>query len=237
MAELSEFLGAVVASVSNARMRSDLQTIKIAKEYAANDLLQHFAVPRMRFKDVEIKIPVAFDTQNRPHKIEHQIDRPWFKGSTIAQISKSLGGVAIEPKTATVLEKIIDEDIAIFETELKTEKTEVARSNFFDRTTSNVINELNPMLKSLIKPATFNQQVLKLRSEMVENFERLLKDHLVSMNVSAFAGLDMIIESNRLREIQAENMVTITMKVSEEGMEWQQMEDFEGKLIAKLLPE
>ena len=61
MIELSRFLGELVSSISNARVQSDIQSVKIAEEYAKNNLLQHFSVPRMRVDKVELNIPVAVD--------------------------------------------------------------------------------------------------------------------------------------------------------------------------------
>jgi hypothetical protein len=61
MAKLSDFLGRLVSSISDARVNSDMQSVEIAKEYANDELLKHFAVPRMRIDKVEINIPVAID--------------------------------------------------------------------------------------------------------------------------------------------------------------------------------
>jgi hypothetical protein len=59
MANFSEFLGGLASGFSDARVNSDVQSLKIAEEYAKNDLLKHFSVPRMRIDKVELNIPIA----------------------------------------------------------------------------------------------------------------------------------------------------------------------------------
>ena len=65
MADLGEFLGNLVSSISDSRVNSDLHTVRIAKEYAKDELLQHFSVPRMRIENVEMTIPIAIDIFNQ----------------------------------------------------------------------------------------------------------------------------------------------------------------------------
>ncbi|MFX6808023.1 hypothetical protein ABTH26_20155, partial [Acinetobacter baumannii] len=41
------------------RKMADIQTLEIAKEYAQDDLLKHFSVPRMKVGTVELTVPFA----------------------------------------------------------------------------------------------------------------------------------------------------------------------------------
>ena len=67
MAKLNEYLGSVISSLTNARVMADLQTVKVAEEYAKHDLLQHFSVPRMRVDD-ELTIPIALEATQKKLK-------------------------------------------------------------------------------------------------------------------------------------------------------------------------
>jgi hypothetical protein len=60
MPELSDFLGHILEEITRARIQADLEAIRTAKMYAADEtgLLKNFAVPRMRLPNIEISAPV-----------------------------------------------------------------------------------------------------------------------------------------------------------------------------------
>ena len=70
MIKLNDYLGSIVASFTNAKIMSDLQTVKLAEEYAKHDYLKHFSIPRMRIDDVEMTIPIALDEAVRTGQIK-----------------------------------------------------------------------------------------------------------------------------------------------------------------------
>jgi hypothetical protein len=59
MPKLNEYLGGIVSEIISARRMADLQTLQIAKEYAQDDLLKHFSIPRMKIGTVDLTIPFA----------------------------------------------------------------------------------------------------------------------------------------------------------------------------------
>jgi hypothetical protein len=59
MPPLSDFIGALLADAAQARVRADLETLKIAEVYSAHDLLKHLPVPRFRLPDITIDAPVV----------------------------------------------------------------------------------------------------------------------------------------------------------------------------------
>lgn len=63
MAELGEYLGHLLCEVTRARVRADLEAVRVAREYVADEsqLLRHFPVPRMRLPTLEITVPVQID--------------------------------------------------------------------------------------------------------------------------------------------------------------------------------
>ena len=61
MPTLDEYLGGIFASLTQARMIADAQTVNAAETYAKHELLRHFPVPHLRFSDIELTIPVAID--------------------------------------------------------------------------------------------------------------------------------------------------------------------------------
>jgi hypothetical protein len=52
-------MGALLSDAANARVRADLEALKIAEVYAGHELLKHLPVPRFRMPDLTIEFPVV----------------------------------------------------------------------------------------------------------------------------------------------------------------------------------
>jgi hypothetical protein len=63
MADLGDYLGHILCEVTRARVMADMEAIRTAKSYVADDskLLRNFPVPRMRLPTVEISVPVMIN--------------------------------------------------------------------------------------------------------------------------------------------------------------------------------
>jgi hypothetical protein len=63
MADLGEYLGHLLCEVTRARVRADMEAVRVAREYVDDEsqLLRHFPVPRMRLPMLEITVPVQVD--------------------------------------------------------------------------------------------------------------------------------------------------------------------------------
>lgn len=58
MPKLSEVIGALLADAAQARVRADLETVRIAEAYSQHDLLKHLPVPRFRLPELIVDLPV-----------------------------------------------------------------------------------------------------------------------------------------------------------------------------------
>jgi hypothetical protein len=58
MAQLGDFVGALLADAVQARVRADFEALKVAEAYSGNELLKHLPVPRFRLPDISIEFPV-----------------------------------------------------------------------------------------------------------------------------------------------------------------------------------
>lgn len=77
MPKLGEFIGALLSDAVQARVRADLEAIKIAESYSAHELLKHLPVPRFRLPDITVEFPVLVSTvENSPAKVD---ERPFEK--------------------------------------------------------------------------------------------------------------------------------------------------------------
>ncbi len=59
MPKLGEFIGAILSDAVQARVRADMEALKIAELYSGHELLKHFPVPRFRLPDITVDFPVA----------------------------------------------------------------------------------------------------------------------------------------------------------------------------------
>jgi hypothetical protein len=66
MPKLGDFIGALLADVAQARIRADLETVRIAEAYSTNGLLKHLPVPRFRLPDLTVDVPVLVSALGSP---------------------------------------------------------------------------------------------------------------------------------------------------------------------------
>jgi hypothetical protein len=55
---LSEIQGAIISSIANGREVADLEALRIAQRYRGNELLKGLPIPRLRFSQARISLPV-----------------------------------------------------------------------------------------------------------------------------------------------------------------------------------
>lgn len=58
MPKLGEFIGALLSDAVQARVRADLEAVRIAEVYSGHELLKHLPVPRFRLPDITVDFPV-----------------------------------------------------------------------------------------------------------------------------------------------------------------------------------
>lgn len=58
MARLGDFIGQMLSEMTVARVRADIESLRVAELYASHPLLRHMSVPRFRLPDIDIELPV-----------------------------------------------------------------------------------------------------------------------------------------------------------------------------------
>lgn len=81
MPRLGEFLGALLADAAQARVRADLESVKIAEAYSRDPLLRNLPVPRFRLPDMVVDVPVVVTQLEGPIDPAHALpfDEPTAK--------------------------------------------------------------------------------------------------------------------------------------------------------------
>jgi hypothetical protein len=237
MAELRDFLGSLISSISDARVQSDNQSIRIAETYAKDNLLQHFAIPRMRIEGVELNIPVAIDTVS--HKQQEKFD-PIDTGNLSSDVYRQiLEAIEVEKLPLDVSKKIkssIAEYIQLLEAQIKVNQLEHAFENFAKNIALKVLEQKDIIFRNSKRKAD-SQFFTDLQSNIVQRLLKLLNEIKLTPGNTNLNSVQFIVESAKLREIKPEYLLTIKMKITEEGMEWAKIENKDGKIISKLMPE
>jgi hypothetical protein len=101
----------------------------------------------------------------------------------------------------------------------------VATEFFTTFSKENGINMLSRDLKTML-------------TTLPKELDRVLNENIVfEREKISLDSIDVIVESHKLREINPQHIITIKMTLSEQGMEWVNMENQEGKVVNRLLPE
>ena len=201
MADLSEFLGTIVSSVSNARVHADLQTIRIAQEYAKDDLLQHFAIPRMRFNDIEIKIPAALESfsGNLPKQYE-PVDIKKIATITYTEILRVLETDTLTPEISKRINLVIIENAKTLDKSLITTDSAVVVKDFSTKIATEVFAQINIIFKSLKRKALVGQDALLLQEKLIKALQVVLINE-IKLKPRNWDQLQVIIEADRLRDM------------------------------------
>lgn len=112
MAELSDFLGHILAEITRARALADAEAVRTAKRYAADPdgLLKYFAVPRVRLPNVEITAPMVVTMV--PEGQVEKTDPHLLSQTVAADILKMLTQQKIKVNTTEII-NVIEADPAL----------------------------------------------------------------------------------------------------------------------------
>ena len=234
MIKLNDYLGSIVASFTNAKIMSDLQTVKLAEEYAKHDYLKNFSIPRMRIDDVEMTIPIALD------EIEN-ISKPPVIGFDSLKINtlvysfllEKFGVLKITKEPSRLLQTETAKQVGVLEKQIKLANSHDPVSGFSKEI-------VVYFLRIIEKYALVNKEVLaKMNIDLIikDLIAVVTKEITINKEVEALANLNIVVEANKLRELKSENLIFIKLKISENGMEWSRSENANGEIESKLLPE
>jgi len=239
MARLSDFLGGLASGICDARVNSDVQSLRIAEEYAKNDLLKHFSVPRMRIDKVELNIPVAVDNLvERTQRIYQPIDNQRFSAKVYQQVLKSLSVTSLSSEVSKNLRTVIADQVHLLEAKIKVNQKEDSLEEFSESIASKTMEIADSVYATNKRRKATKPELVKLQANTARELQTSLKDEIVvKQEVNVLDAVHVIVEADRLREIKPENVIMIKMTISEQGMEWINMEDKDGKTVNKLMPE
>ncbi|MFP4468711.1 MAG: hypothetical protein ACLFN2_07065 [Bacteroidales bacterium] len=234
MVKLRDYIGSIVASIAEARVMSDVQTVEVAEQYARHELLKHFSVPRMRIEDVELTIPVALAAADPKETTAYSpIDNRTFNALAYRELVNSIGRESLPRDVSLKMQKYLSARTAELEKKIRVSATTEAVDKYCMDIVDRVMklakqhNLIEAKLQKKINPEAIQQKLGQTLTGEIQFRE--VKKSLEDLNVVA--------ESHLLREEKPENIIYIKVKISEESMEWSRAENSEGGVDSKLLPE
>lgn len=232
MPKLNDYLGSIISSVSNARVMADVQTVKLAEDYSKHELLQHFSVPRMRIADVELDIPIAIEsTQEELVDNVDIINNQSFNKAIYSEVTKSLGRTSLPRQASREVRSLLADSARNLEADVNQTRQLAPVTDYSGRLASEITRIA--VEKKLVK----NDYELN-QSDLVERVKEVAEKQILQNTSRVKLGdMNVMVESQLLREQKPENIVRIKMKITEDGMEWQQTEQSDGSISRKLLPE
>lgn len=239
MADLSEFLGSLVSSISESRVNSDLQSVRIAQQYAKDNLLQHFAVPRMRIENVELTIPIAIDEfePKKENNTLEPINNTTFSSSTYKQILQSISVDSLPSELSKEVKSKISDYIQLLEAQINVNQIENSlidySKNIVEMISSKVVEIYRAHNKKISK-----EQLKLVLNDLTNKLQENLKNEIkIKTDTTSPYFSNVIVEYSKLREIKPQCIIMIKMNISEQGMEWIKMENDQGEVVSKLMPE
>lgn len=234
MPKLNDYIGSLVSSITNARVMSDIQTVKVAEEYAKHNLLKHFSIPRMRIDDIEMTIPIALDELNEKTETEYEpIDNTKFNAIVYKELVNNLGLTKLPSEVSQTLRTKIAKQTQLLEQEIRISNN-LSSLKYYCKDLTLLILDLE---SKLLKPKADIKRKVDIDA-MPQYLEKILSQEIkISSQKKTIEDLNVIVEAHKLREQKPENIIYIKLKISEDGMEWNRTENSEGEIESKLLPE
>lgn len=231
MAKLNEYLGSIISSITNARVLSDIQSVKVAEEYSKHPLLKHFAIPRMRIENVELTIPVALEAfEEKAEPVYEPIDNRAFNTAAYNELLANIGVSKLPAELSHGVISRIASETEVLERQVKFERNISPLTSFVRAVVDHLLEQ--PAGQKIIKGNEVD--IKSLKSKLHDTLLTKIKPYTESKIID---HLNVIVEADKLREKKPESLVYIKMRISESGMEWHKMESSAGEIESKLLPE
>ena len=229
--KLHDYIGNLVSSIQQARVSADLQAVRVAESYAKHELLEHFPVPRMRLKDVEMTIPIAIDIgQVQKTTNLEPIDNREFNAAAYKEVLAALGKKSLSQDHSRRLRHVISEQSVVLEKELLMGGETQGLKNF----ALNVSKATIALQGDADSTDTTGIKLDDLTRRIATNLSGAIKPVNAE---SVLEQLEVSMEADILKEKSPGSLVYIKLVIQEEGVEWHRMEGKNGTITRKLIPE
>ena len=244
MPTLKDYLGSLIKDINHARVIADVESANIAKMYAEHDILKHFSIPRMKIQDTELTIPIAIDELESSVEKDYQpIDNTTFYAKTYAEIKNVFKVSSFSRELSTSLRKSIYAQIDSLEKTIKSgADIKISLDGFCEIVSDIAIETIMSDKKGRI---AFNVALKyhkidddQFKEKLMTILAKYLQPEIKLREITGkIENAKVTVESDKLKDKKPESLLYIKMKITEESMEWQTMEDADGNIVSKLMVE
>ena len=219
MPKLGDYIGHLLSEITIARMRADIEAVRVAELYAEHPLLRNMPVPRFRMPDVEMDVPVVVKELEEPTGDESSKGDP-----SIAEMRKVFDKVltsvlAKEQVALTAANKKKLKDVLDQRVIALTRPSEVAIDMI--RISRDFSQNAVKTLSDVIKP--------EKQAEFEEKLNEVLRIELIKIR-TPLKRLNVLITTAEVREAGPDEVITrLHLRISEEAFEWTTIESDKGK--------
>lgn len=244
MPTLKDYLGSLVKDLNHARVIADIESASIAEMYAEHHLLKHFSIPRMKILETELTIPISIDDlENSIEKDYQPIKNTEFYAQAYSEIKNVFQVSSFSREVSSSLKKVIFSEIDTLEKEVKSSgDIQTSLSAFCDKVSDISLSTIKKDKRgaALFTKAreTSGADSDQIKEILAVNLAKYLRPKIRSREISGkIENANVTVESDKLKDKRPDSLLYIKMKISEESMEWQTIEDGNGNVVTKLMVE
>lgn len=225
MINLGDYIGQVLSELTIARVNADLEAVRVAELYSQHELLKHFPVPKIRLSEFDAELRFLILVADNPpmdNKLAQKIGEN-FKKSAIEVTERR--NIQLTEKAKLKLGKMVD--VRVLEIEGSTTRR-------FDM--PSMATRMAPIIGNVLGDSGLEKETI---SELQAEIASLTRDSIMS-ELSDKPRLKVAVTSKELKEANPDSITTISLKATEEGLEWTQItfDSEDGKNSAwRLVPE
>lgn len=232
MPYLGDYLGSLLEEVTRARVRADLEAVRVAEIYRSHPLLRNFPIPRVRLPQVEMDVPVLV---SEAPEDEHEgpnggkIDCESLGKSTVELLTSELRERGLKP-TARDLDAMTRK---LVKTARHLEDT-TEHAMLVDKMASEFCREIPTLVRKirLAEQKLSDKDMKAILEKVGASVKQTLTEHPPAPLRVRISPL-----THQLKEVgDPARLARIKLSLVEEGVEWVRLEE-EGEERELLVPE
>lgn len=224
MVNLGDYIGHLLSEVTIARVKADLEAVRIAELYSSEPLLRSFPIPRVRFSNVEMSVPMKVSDvkglmEASPPK---KIDTP-----TLVKIAEHVIVKKLKEKNINLTTR--ENQLLKRKIKAKSDDIKAARERGISMTT--ISKNISGEILNSIKDMNSVKSVLKVSElrGLGKNVELKLNEELFNLRQQP-ARIKISPLTSEIHNIdKPESMVTMKITLMEDAFELTTIEDEDGE--------
>jgi hypothetical protein len=239
MVNLSDYLGTLFSEITRARVEADLTSYHIAQQYRQDEILKHFPVPHIRFKSIDITLPVVMTGVDEKSLSEYM--KPLDPDVVRKRVADSVTAVMKRNKVTLAKKEIMpvltSDRINLFVKKngptLRTGSRPAMLTSLDTRKLSDEYStEAVEVLRASQGTKMEKEAYMRIRNELKEEIDKRLTQLKPPPPV-----MDVIVNTAKVKEAADKDTITyLTFTVFEEAFEWADYES-DGVEKSKLIRE